>query len=95
MEADLAAHEEDLGERVDGRGGLRVATLADLGPVPPELCHGRVDLFEEDHEPRSDPPGLALEDVVGQLLREADPVPAFLCKVDQGVVDLGDVAAVG
>ncbi|WP_411076493.1 hypothetical protein [Streptomyces sp. cmx-4-7] len=78
VEADPAAHEQDLRERVDGRGLLRVAGLADPGPVPLELRHRRVDLFEEDHQPGPDPPRLAGQDVVGQLPGQANPVAPFL-----------------
>ncbi|MFI1159331.1 hypothetical protein [Streptomyces sioyaensis] len=64
-------------------------------PVPLELRRGGVDLFEEDHDPRADAPWLTFEDVVVQLLGEGESAPAFLGEVDQGVVDLGDVPAVG
>ncbi|MGW7256580.1 hypothetical protein [Streptomyces sp. NPDC054834] len=54
VHAQLAAHVEDLVERVGGRGDLRVAGLADLLPVAGRLLHRGVDLFEEDQHPWAD-----------------------------------------
>ncbi|PAX86716.1 hypothetical protein CLM85_24150 [Streptomyces albidoflavus] len=88
VHAQLPAHVEDLVERVEGRGGLRVAGLADLLPVAGQHLHRGVDLFEEDQQPLADGLGVGVD---AQFVGEVGTAPAFLPEGDELVVDVGDV----
>jgi hypothetical protein len=92
VHAQLAAHVEDLVERVDGRGDLRVSGLAGLLPVAGQLFHRRVDLFEEDQQPGADGFGVGVD---AQFVGDPGAASAFHAERDELVVDVGDVGAVG
>lgn len=91
VHAQLATHEQDLHQRVDRRGRLRISALADLVPVAGQLPHGGVDLFEEDQRPGADGYRVGVD---AQFVGDPGSQLAQLPELDELVVYVGDVAAV-